>query len=218
MPFEHPDRFRFRELIRDTLMFWPDMDERGDFYKWGGVTLEDGADCSGKLIAIRRKLFGPTTRISSQSMYNECVREMRPRTRMLGCLYFYGSSSTNITHVTLGYDDLVAVGANNGTPGTNTRAEAKARHAGWQFCDPEYRSDLRAVYVPDWWPWVRVTTANLNVRDQPSIVVGQVRTTLDTNTAVELVSDEQYDADNYRWVRVVIDGEAGWVASEFLKR
>lgn len=214
---EHPERLKFRELCMDTLMQPSKMLTTGNYYRWGGNNHRAGSDCSGHIVGMRRELGYGTQDQAAQTMHDECVREGRPTVRMLGCLYFYGSSKTNITHVTLGYDDLVAIGANNGSSGTDTRAEAKARCAGWQFCDPEYRTDLRAVYVPDWWPWVRVTTADLNVREFPTLT-GAIIETLPVNTPVELQAGTPTAANGYTWVPVRNGDRLGYVASEFLKR
>lgn len=214
---EHPDRLRFRELCIDTLMRFPTMASYGNYYNINGTDPYNGSDCSSHICGMRNILGWGSGQSLSQQMYNECVRGGRPSVRMLGCFYLYGSSTSHITHVTLGWDDLVAIGANNGTASTKTRAQAKARSAGWQFCDPDYRSDLRGVYVPDWWPWIRVTTAALNLRAQPTLL-GDILDTLDENTVVELITDERYQMDNLNWMRVTVDGETGWVASEYLKR
>lgn len=215
---EHPERRKFRELCIATLMRFPVMQTTGNYYHYGGNDPRKGSDCSGHLVGSRRILGYRDDDQIAQDMHDECVRENRPRgTGTLGELHFYGSSVTKIGHVTLAYDDLLAIGANNGTKTTKSRTAAKARSAGWQFCDPHYRNDHQATYMPDWWPWIRVTTDTLNLRDGvgTSAVILQ---TLPANTVVELQSDTPFTADGYDWYGVNVGEDMGWVAGEWLKR
>ena len=210
---EHPDRLRLRELMTDTLSFR---------YKWGGNNHRAyGADCSGHIVGMMRELRwqSSTWDKSAEEMRDECVAENRPVVQTLGTLYFYGSSLTNITHVTMGYDDVMAIGSNRGGRSTDTAAEAVAQCAGWQACTPDFRSDLRAHYLPDWYPFYRVTTATLNLRDAATLS-GQIVNELPVNTPLELLAETSTEMDGYTWVPVqTADGMMrGWVAAEFLKR
>lgn len=206
---EHPERTRFRKAI---------LARNGTWYDWGQ------ADCSQQIIDMCKGLgFDlPFTDRSSQGMYDDAINGNRPKAAMLGSLWLYGSP-TNVTHVRLAYDDVVAFGAEGGSKTTNTVEQAKARCAFWRSCDPHKDSrTIQGPFMPSWYPWVRVTTANLNLRDRPSVAVGSagnVIEVLPSNTALELLDDPTHEQDCYVWASVqTIDGERGWVASEFLKR
>ncbi|MCG3176890.1 MAG: hypothetical protein MOGMAGMI_01854 [Candidatus Omnitrophica bacterium] len=200
---EHPQRRLLRERIVKRIGTW---------YDWGQ------ADCSQQIVDMVRDIAGKSAGwdMSSQGMYN--AYHERPVVPMLGALWLYGSSTTNISHVRLAYDDTLAFGAEGGARTTNTVEQAKARCAFWRSCDPVLDSRKRyGPFMPDWWPWVRVTTDTLNLRDGvgTSAVILQ---TLPANTVVELLAGDAVQMDGYTWVRVVTSGETGYVAGEWLKR
>ena len=203
---EHPTRTLLRQRITKRNGIW---------YDWGE------ADCSQQIVDMVRDIAEKSGSwdMRSQAMYD--AFKDRPVAKVLGALWLYGTSPTNIRHVRLAYDDIAAFGAEGGSTGTNTDAEAKSRCAFWRSCDP-YK-DSRNVYgpfLPDWYPFYRVTTANLNLRDKSSVVVGQIITELPANTVVTLTDVTEQNADGYTWVPVeTADGMMrGWVAAEFLKR
>jgi len=205
-PIEHPDRRKFREAINKR---------NGTPYIWGA------ADCSQQIIDMCKGvgITLPFKDRNTQGMYDDAVKANRPVAKVLGALYLYGTSPSNISHVRLAYDDVVAFGAEGGGTGTKTTAQAKAQCAFWRSCDPQV--DRRKVYgpfVPDWYPWYRVTTASLNLRNAYGLQ-GPVNAVLPPNTVLTLRSETYAESDGYTWVPVETpDGEKGWVALEFTKR
>ena len=88
------------------------------------------------------------------------------------------------------------------------------RHAGTKlysmYIDGAYLFKKVGTYT------VKTTTETLNIRNEPSIS-GRRIITLSKNTKIYVFNDYSIKADNYTWVKVLINNDIGYVASEFLK-
>lgn len=86
----------------------------GNKYVYGGTSLTNGADCSGFTMRVYEH-FDITIPRTAQEQYN--VSEKISRKELLpGDLLFYGSSTGNITHVTMYIGNNQVIHASNSAP------------------------------------------------------------------------------------------------------
>lgn len=87
----------------------------GNPYKWGGMSLTNGADCSGFVSAVYKQFGYTLPRVSRDQSKSAGVAEVKPTAEYLqpGDLIFYGNSSGRVDHVAMYIGNGKVVHASN---------------------------------------------------------------------------------------------------------
>ena len=117
-------------------------------YDWGGEDPQ-GFDCSGLAQEFLRSVgMDPPGDQGAQGLYRAIKAHQIFETPHSGCLLFYGSDVTNITHVAIAWTDELMIEAGGGGSRTTTPAAAHSVSAFVRLRPIDRRKDLVAVCDP----------------------------------------------------------------------
>lgn len=132
-------------------LYWYAMQFVGLQYKWGGDDSILGYDCSGfvqeLLMAVGMDPPGDQT---SQALYNFFHVNGATEAWQFGALAFYGRGLDRITHVGFLINNQILIEAAGGDSRTRTEQDAARDNAQIRIRPVKYRSDLRAVLMPEY--------------------------------------------------------------------
>lgn len=145
------DGMVFRTM-NPTILYDYAMSMVGQPYRWGGDDTIGGFDCSGLVVELLQscgKLLNSVD-LNAQGLYNHFLLLPIgiPLIPKLGCLAFYGKSSSAITHVGFCLDQSLMLNAGGGSSKTITREDAEKQNAFVKIRPIRYRLDLLEIFDP----------------------------------------------------------------------